>query len=195
MNITIRLEQLEDRKEVEILTRKAFWREERISKIGIGCDEHYLAYTLRESPEFIRELNFVALVDGELAGNVMYSKAYVLLPDGSSHDVINFGPLSVLPKYQKMGVGSRLMEKSIEEAKQLGYGSIIFFGHPTYYPRFGFKEASSFEITTKNGNASPAFMAMELIDNDLDGKAGKFYESELFEVDVKKLLEFDKLFI
>jgi len=194
MDIVVRLEKETEWREVELLTREAFWKTERIKRIGVGCDEHYLAHTLRTAPEFIPELDFVAEVDGRLVGNVMYSMSYVLLPDGTRHDVLNFGPLSVLPEFQKQGVGSALMQHSLKEAAKLGYGSVIFFGHPTYYPRFGFKEAKEFNITTCNGNNFPAFMAMELIPGDLKGITGTYHESPLYDVNPGKAKEYDKFF-
>jgi len=194
LNIKIRIEEEKEWRVVEELTRKAFWKDEYIEKIGTGCDEHYLAHSLRTASEFITELDFVAEVYGKLVGNVMYSQAYVLKPDGTRHEVLNFGPLSVLPEYQKQGVGSALMRHSLKKAKEMGYGSVIFFGHPTYYPRFGFKEAKEFGITTYRGDNYPAFMAMELIEGDLDGVKGKFYECPLYEVDAEKARDFDKLF-
>lgn len=194
MDIILRLEKEDDWREVEVLTREAFWRKERIEKIGIGCDEHYLVHTLRTAPEFVPELDFVAEVNGRLVGNVIYSKAYVLLPDGSRHNVLNFGPLSVLPKFQKQGVGSALMRHSLKVAARLGYGAVIFFGHPSYYPRFGFKEAKEFNITTSNGKNYPAFMAMELIYGDLEGVSGTFHESPLYDVNSHKAKEYDAFF-
>lgn len=193
-NINIRLEEEKDYREVELLIREAFWREERISKIGVGCDEHYLAHTLRKSKEFIQELDFVAEIDGRLVGNVMYSMAHVEQPDGSHHNVLNFGPLSVLPELKKQGIGSSLMRHSLKTAAKLGYGSVIFFGHSSYYPRFGFKEAKEFGITTCWGDNYSSFMAMELIYGDLEGVIGKYYESPLYEVDAIKATKYDKLF-
>jgi len=194
LEIVLRLEKEDEWREVELLTREAFWRTERIAKIGVGCDEHYLANTLRKAPEFIPELDFVAVVDGRLVGNVMYSKAYVLLPDGTHHDVLNFGPLSVLPEFQKQGVGSALMRHSLKVAARLGYGAVIFFGHQSYYPRFGFKEAKEFNITTCNGDNYPSFMAMELIYGDLDGITGTYHESPLYDVNSERAKEYDSLF-
>lgn len=138
-HVTIRLEEEKDYREVELLIREAFWREDRISKIGIGCDEHYLAHTSQASKECIPELDFVAEIDGRLVGNVMCSKAHVKLPDGARHNVLNFGPLSVLPELKRHGIGSVLVRHSLKTAAKVGYGSVIFFEHAAYYPRFGFK--------------------------------------------------------
>lgn len=194
MYILLRLEEERDWREVELLIREAFWKPKDAQEYGIGCDEHYLAHTLRTSPEFIPELDFVAEVNGCVVGSIIYSRAHVRLPDGRRHDVLNFGPLSVLPEFQRQGVGSALMRHSLKKAARMGYGSVIFFGHPTYYPRFGFKEAKEFGITTCNGDNFPAFMAMELIYGDLDGVTGTYHESPLFVVDKDKAREFDTSF-
>lgn len=194
MEITLRLEVEKDWREVEVLTREAFWKAERIDELGIGCDEHYLVHTLRKSSDFIPELDFVAEVDGKIVGNIMYSKAHVCLPNGNHHQVLNFGPISVLPEFKNKGVGSALMRHSLKTAARLGYGAVLFFGHPTYYPRFGFKEAKNFGITTSQGDNYPAFMAMEIIYGDLDGIKGTFHESPLYKVDAKAAREYDLLF-
>lgn len=194
-NILLRLEQERDYLEVEKLTRTAFWKEENCEKLGgIGANEHYLVHILRPAPEFLPELDFVAEYHGNIIGNVMYSKAYVLLPDGRRHTVLTFGPLSVLSEYQKTGVGSALMRHTLKVAAALGYGAVLVFGHPTYYPRFGFQEAKEFHITTAGGENFPAFMAMELNCGNLDGVTGSFHESALFDVDNEKAREYDKLF-
>lgn len=193
--VTIRTENENDHREVEELTRKAFWREERIEKIGIGCNEHYMVHRLRKE-NGIMELNLVAEIDGQIVGHVIYSRAHILKPDGVKFDVINFGPLSVLPEFQKQGVGSALMEYSIKEAKRLGYGGILFFGHPTYYPRFGFVEAKEFDIKSKWGNF-PAFMAMELKEGFFKDVTGTYVESEIYDENATKELaaEYDRKFL
>lgn len=194
MDIRLRLEKEEDHREVELLTRQAFWRPEQIAKIGVGCDEHYLVHTLRTAAEFVPELDYVAEVEGKIVGNVMYSKAHVEKPNGTRHEVLNVGPLSVLPAYQRKGVGSALMRHTLKKAAHLGFGAVIFFGHPTYYPRFGFRQAEDFSICTYRGENFPAFMAMELIYGDLDGVTGKYFESPLYGVDPVKAREYDRIF-
>lgn len=196
-NITIRLEEDKDWKAVEILTRKAFWRQERIEKIGIGATEHYMVHKMRDN-EGIKDLTFVAEMGGQILGHVIGSRgSYILQADGSKIEVLNFGPISVLPKYQKYGVGSALMKSFITRAKELGYGAIVFFGHPTYYPRFGFKEAKNFNITTALGANYPAFMAMELQAGYFENVSGRFIETSIYDESVTKGLakEFDKLFL
>ena len=192
MKITLRLETPKDWSEVENLTRKAFWDDDKFRLTGMGCDEHYLVVGLRKSMEFIPELNYIAEVDGKIVGNIMYTHSYIEKYNGSRHNIITFGPLSVLPEYQKKGVGSALMRHTLKKAAKMGLGSVVFFGHPTYYPRFGFKEAGSFGIKTAAGRIHSALMAMELHYGDLDGVEGRFIESPLFHIDKEKALAFDK---
>lgn len=101
-----------------------------------------MVHKLRDLPVFVPELDFVAEVEGKIAGHIIYSLAKVVTPDNREIKDLNFGPLSVHPDYKGMGVGSALMHRSIAEAARLGYRVIIFYGHPDYYPRFGFRRAS-----------------------------------------------------
>ncbi len=115
-NINLRLEEPKDYKEVENLTREAFWN------VYIpGCDEHYIIHIMRKSDAFIKELDIVAELGDKIVGNIVYSKAKILCDDKTSYnDVICFGPISVLPEFQNRGVGGRLIEHSKEVARKLG---------------------------------------------------------------------------
>ena len=189
MNIHLRLEQPQEYRIVEELIREAFW--------GMNhpdCDEHLLAHKLRSVSAFVPELDYVAVVDGIIVGNVMFSKGRIIDVQGQEYIVLNFGPLSVLPEYKNRGVGKALMTHTISEAKRLGYRAILFFGHPDYYTRFGFKRAKEFNITTSGGNNFDAFMAMPLYDGALDGIAGRYYEDPVFEIGEDEKVEFDKGF-
>jgi putative acetyltransferase len=145
----------------------------------------------------IRELSLVAEADGQLVGHIICSNARIETPDGRSIFVLNFGPISVLPPYQKQGVGKALMHAMIDKAKGLGYGAIIFFGRPEYYPQFGFVEAAEYGVTDPNGKNFPAFMAMELTKRYLaNARGGKYFESDILD-DRKNgaaVKEFDKSF-
>ena len=136
----------------------------------------------------------MAEADNQIVGNVMYSKAKVVDCDGGETEVLTFGPLSVLPMYWHKGVGSALMGHSIKEAKRLGYKAIIFYGHPDYYPRFGFRNAKVYGITTQDGKNFDALMAMPLYDGALDGVSGVFHEDEAFNVNAIAAEKYDKFF-
>jgi predicted N-acetyltransferase YhbS len=191
MNIKIRLEQPGDYRAVEELTREAFWG----SMNYPTCDgEHLLVHKLRSLPSFVPELDFVAEADGKLVGHIIYSMAKVITPDDREVEVLNFGPISVLPEYKRKGVGSALLRHSISEAKKLGYRAIIFYGHPDYYPRLGFNRASAYGITSENGRSFDALMAMPLYDGALDDVTGRYIEDSAYNIDSKEAEEFDKGF-
>ena len=187
--INIRLETPSDYRAVEELTREAFW-----GYTHPTCDEHYLVHLLRKAPVFIPELDFIAEIDGKLVGNVMYSKATVTDDNGIVHEVITFGPLSVLPEYHRTGVGSAMMKHSILKARDMGFCGIIFHGHPDYYPRFGFQNAAVFNITNANSHNYDALMAMELYEGAFDGITGKYSKDSVFEMDEKEAEKYNLLF-
>ena len=74
-----------------------------------GCTEHYLAHKMRTHPDFIKELDIVAQVNGAIVGNIMYAQAWLNNEQGQQLAIISFGPVSVLPAYQRKGVGSALI--------------------------------------------------------------------------------------
>ncbi|WP_363319235.1 GNAT family N-acetyltransferase [Desulfosporosinus sp.] len=64
--------------------------------------------------------------------------------DNNEHGVITFGPISVLPSFQKQGIGSALIAHTKKIAQTMGYKAIIIFGNPAYYHQFGFENAANF---------------------------------------------------
>jgi predicted N-acetyltransferase YhbS len=180
-DITIRLENESDWHNVELVAREAFWREERIEEICIGATEHYMIHNMRGNI-LVKELSFVAELNGHVIGHIVFSSgSHIEQKDGTCVDVLNMGPISVKPEFQKNGIGSMLIKQALIESKRLGYGAIFFYGHADYYPRFGFKDASVFNVTTYGGGNNPSFMGMELKDGYLDGVAGKFIEDKIYD--------------
>jgi predicted N-acetyltransferase YhbS len=194
MNVIIRLENENDYREVENLTREAFW-----DLYHPGCSEHLIAHKIRKSSSFIPGLDFVAVQDdscagAQIVGNIIYSRSKVVDQDSHAHEVITFGPLSVLPALQKQGIGSALITHTKELAQNMGYKAIVIFGNPAYYQRFGFENAGKFRISTSDGLNFEAFMALELYKGSLQGINGRFYADPAFEVNEAELEIFDKQF-
>lgn len=196
MNIFIRLEQEKDYHRVEEITKLAFSYPGRVERGQIGCPfEHWMVHELRKR-DGILSLSLVAEVDSHIVGHIICSEATVKTSD-KTLPVLNFGPISVLPEYQRQGVGSALINAMIDKAKSLRYGAILFFGRPEYYPQFGFEEASAFGITDSEGYNYPAFMGMELIPKYLSAACGgKYYDSDIYDDDLNrdKVKAFDDSF-
>jgi predicted N-acetyltransferase YhbS len=188
MNVLLRLEEEKDYNSVENLTREAFWN---IYKPG--CDEHLLVHNIRKKKEFIKDLDYVAIFNDEIIGNIVYAKAKII-DISKEYNVLTFGPVSVLPMYQKNGVGKKLIEHTITKSKEMGFNAIIIYGNPKYYERFGFKNSKEYKITDMEGNYNNALMALELYPKSLENINGKFFEGEAYKIDKKELEIFEKNF-
>ena len=106
-HLTIRPETEKDYRAVEALTREAFW-----NQYVPGCDEHYLVHRMRTHEDFLPELAFVLELDGELIGNIMYTKTKLVDERGNEKPILTFGPIGILPQYQRQGYGMALIEDS-----------------------------------------------------------------------------------
>jgi predicted N-acetyltransferase YhbS len=188
-NIIVRSEIPKDYREVEFMTREAFW-----DLYKPGCDEHLILHKLRKVSVFVKELDFVACDGDKIIGNIVYSKAEVINQQNQKFTVLCMGPFAVSPSYQRKGIGSLLMKKSIDKARLLGYKAIVIFGDPEYYHRFGFKNAKEYGIQTSEGENLDAFMVLEIYANSLKGIKGKFYYDSVFQTKSNELELFEKEF-
>lgn len=187
--IIIRNETPSDYRAVEELTREAFWNHH-----VPGCEEHYLLHRIRSVDAWIPELDFVAELDEKIVGHIVYTKAKVVTDAGISHDVISFGPISVLPEFQGRGIGGMLIEHTKVIAEKLGYTAILIYGDPGYYSRFGFVAAETYQIGTADNLYAVALQALELVPGALSGMSGRFFEDAVYEVDERAANVFDSEF-
>lgn len=185
----IRLETKKDYRGVEEVTREAFW-----NFYVPGCNEHLILHNMRKSKDFIPELDFVAVKDERIVGNIVYTHSKVVKEDGGEQAVVTFGPLSVLPEFQNQGVGGALIKHSSAKAKKIGFKAILIYGYPDYYKRFGFLGGKKFGISRSDGVFPKALQVLELSEGALRGIQGKFIESAVFETNSDELDEFDKSF-
>jgi Predicted acetyltransferase len=184
--IKIRNEEKADYSKVEELTRKAFYN------IYVpGCAEHYLVHVMRGHEDFIQELAFVLEVDGNIIGNIMYTKAKLTDKEGNEKEIITFGPLCILPEYQRMGYGKMLMKHSFEKAKELGYDTIVIFGSPANYVSSGFKSCKKYNVCIEEGKYPAAMMVKELVPDVLSGKEWVYEDSPVMQIDETEAEAFD----
>jgi len=189
MEIALRPEEENDLAIVEDLTREAFWNVH-----CPGADEHLLVHNLRKTDVFIKELDFVAINDNKIVGNIMYAESAVKNND-LEYTVLTFGPVSVLPEYQNKGIGGKLINHTVKLSKEMGYKAVIIYGDPEYYKRFGFKESKEYKITNKEKKFPAALLVLELYSDALNGIEGIFDEGKAYEIDKNEAEEFDKKFI
>ena len=186
MKITIRNEEEKDFKIVEEITRKTFY-----NMYIPGCTEHYLVHTMRNHEDFIGELDFVIELDGNIIGNIMYTKAILRDELGIEKTILSFGPLCILPEYQRKGYGKMLLEHSFEKASQMGYDVVVVIGSPSNYVSRGFKSCKRYNICMENGTFLAPMMVRELKIGALDGRKWVYHESPAMDFDQQDALEFD----
>lgn len=188
-NLIIRNETEKDFRRVEKMTREAFW-----NVYSPGCDEHYLAHILRGHKDFISELDLVAELNGQVVGNIMYTKSRLVDQSKNEKQILTFGPICVLPEFQRRGIGKALMNASFEKAIKLGYDVIVISGNPANYVSCGFKSCKKYNVAGEDGVFPVAMLVKELKEGALDGRIWYFYDSPAFEFDAKDAEEFDKGF-
>ena len=96
---------------------------------------------LRESWAWDDGLSFVAVRDGELVGHVLYTHAILDAPD-RLQGVLVLSPIGVRPDLQRQGVGSDLITSTLPLLGRRSEPLVFLEGHPTYYPRFGFRRGA-----------------------------------------------------
>lgn len=106
-------------------------------------------------------LSLVAVVDGEVVGHLLCSPVSINR-DSTSTEAVGLGPMAVAAKFQRMGIGSRLVDECLRRLRQAGHSAVVLVGHPAFYPRFGFVPASRFGLHCEFECPDEAFMALEL---------------------------------
>ncbi len=184
--ITIRNEKEADFKKVEEITRQSFY-----NLYVPGCAEHYLVHIMRQHEDFVQELDFVIELDGNIIGNMMYTKAKLIDETGVKKNILTFGPVCILPEYQRKGYGKKLMEHSFEKAIALGYDVIVIFGNPGNYVARGFKSCKKYNVCVEGGKYPSAMLVKELKPNVLDGRKWFYQDSPVMHLDEKEAECFD----
>lgn len=185
--VVIRKETQSDYQLVEEITRKAFW-----NLYVPGCNEHYLAHVIRKHEDFIPELDLVIEISGKVIGNIMYTKAKLVDENGYGKEILTFGPVSILPEYQRQGYGKQLMEYSFQQASMLGYDVIVIFGNPGNYVARGFQSCKKYNICLESGIFPTAMMVKELRTGVLDGRKWTYRQSPALEIEEQDACRFDE---
>ncbi|MCI2046850.1 MAG: N-acetyltransferase [Faecalibacterium sp.] len=185
----IRNETKEDYRAVEELTRKAFWN------VHVpGCEEHFLVHQMRNHPDFVPELDFVLEEEHQIVANILYTKAKLIDEDKNEKSILTFGPLSVLPEYQRRGYGKRLLEYSFQKARELGFDCIVIFGNPENYAARGFQSCKKYQVSLGEGIFPTALLVKELKAGTLAGQNWTYCESPAYEIDPSGFEAYDKTF-
>lgn len=116
---------------------------EQISQVTIAAfktlqisnhTEHFIIHSLRAADALT--ISLVAEIDGRVVGHAAFSP--ISISDGTTN-WYGLGPISVLPEYQKQGIGGSLLENGLSMLKEMGGQGCALVGDPNYYSRFGFR--------------------------------------------------------
>ncbi len=168
----IRLERKEEYRAVENLVRESFWNVYRP-----GCSEHYVIHVLRDDPAFVKELDLVMELDGDLIGQNMFMKTIIEADDGRTVPVLTMGPIGITPELKRKGYGKALLDYSLEKAAGMGFGAVLFEGNIGFYGKSGFDYAGKFGIRYHDlpeDADSSFFLCKELSPGYLDGITGVY---------------------
>lgn len=191
-DFVIRLEKTEDHRETEALVRDAFWNVYRP-----GCLEHYVLHRLRRDPAFVPELDFVMESGGRIIGQNIFVRAAISTDDGRQVPIMAMGPICISPELQRLGLGKKLLDFSLEQAYLAGCGALCFEGNIEFYGKSGFTFASLFGIRyhgLPEGADSSFFLCKELIPGYLDGVSGEYSPPSGYFASQEEADEFDKSF-
>ncbi|MDE6780898.1 MAG: N-acetyltransferase [Ruminococcus sp.] len=187
----IRLETPADYRTVENINREVFWN------LSVpGCNEHYFAHIMRDHADFVPKLDFVIEVNGKVIASIMYTKTRLIDESGTEKIILSFGPVCVLPEYQRMGYGKILIEHSFAKAVELGYDTVVIFGNPDNYVSRGFRSCKKYNVCLESDVFPAALLVKELLDGALDGRKWYYHESSVGELlnDEEKFKFFDEKF-
>lgn len=168
----IRQEQPQDYNEIYDVVQKAFASAEHSDG-----NEQDLVTALRKSNAYIPELSLVAVIDNKIIGHIMFTKVKI-----QDRTELALAPLSVLPEYQKKGVGKSLINHAHKIASSLGYNYSVVLGSEIYYPKSGYVKAENYNIKAPFEVPSENFMVCVLKDNPVTISGTVEYAKEFFEL-------------
>jgi predicted N-acetyltransferase YhbS len=160
-DISIRQETNSDQTVITQIHNGAFCRKE----------EGMLVNLLRINYAFESQLSLVADSGSDIIGHILLFPIFIQTKLGR-FPILSLGPIAVLPDFQELGIGGKLITQAHTIGKRLGYGASVVIGHPLYYPRFGYKIASLWGLSNPWKIHNEAFMAIEFTEGYLNDKAG-----------------------
>lgn len=112
---------------------------ETLLDLAFGADRHgRTAYAVRQGTEAIRDLSFVAMHEGKLAGSLQSWPVALTAYGVDALPLVMVGPVAVHPDHQNQGIGkhmTRAVAQRLDDAQQ----SAMMIGDPEYYGAFGFQ--------------------------------------------------------
>jgi predicted N-acetyltransferase YhbS len=141
---------------------------ERLHERTFGPGRFVLsAYRIREHVDHVLELSFTARIGTLLVGSVRQLPILI-----GETPALLLGPLTVEPPFRKHGIGRRLLERALADAKAQGHALVLLIGDEAYYSRVGFKPVPKGRATMPGPVDYERLLVFELVDGAFAGVSG-----------------------
>ncbi|APC91140.1 MULTISPECIES: GNAT family N-acetyltransferase [Francisella] len=149
MHVKIRYEKLKDQELIYKLISEAFETSDEEKLVRLLHTDHQSLISLVAETD-----------DNSIIGQAIISKMTAEKDDKLK--ISGLAPMCVAPRYQHQGIGTKLIEAIIKEARKNNIDAIFVLGHPSYYPQFGFKPAVEYQIKCEYDVPADVFMVLDL---------------------------------
>lgn len=126
------------------------------------------AYRIREGRSHSLSLSFTARIGTLLVGSIWLSPIRI----GEAKALL-LGPLTVEPPFRDRGIGQRLMERAMAEAKAQGHKFVLLVGDEPYYARAGFKRVPKGRVKMPGPVDPNRLLVAELTEGAFEGVSGQ----------------------
>jgi predicted N-acetyltransferase YhbS len=125
------------------------------------------AYRLRERVPHLLALSFTARIGTLLVGSVRLSPIRV-----GDTPALLLGPLTIDPPFRKRGIGAKMIERALSEARAAGHRLVVLVGDEPYYSRAGFKRIPRRRVTMPGPIDPERLLVAELAAGAFEGVSG-----------------------
>ena len=157
LSLTISAETVDDAVAIERLHERTFGPG-RVAKT---------AYRIREGLPHRLDLSFTARIGTLLVGSVRLTPVRI----GEARGLL-LGPLTVEPPFRERGIGQRLIDRALAEARTEGHRLVILVGDEPYYAKCGFKRIPKGRAIMPGPVDPSRLLVCELADGAFEGVSG-----------------------
>jgi predicted N-acetyltransferase YhbS len=141
---------------------------ERLHERTFGPGRFVLsAYRLREHVDHLLDLSFTARIGTLLVGSVR--QLPICIGDTKA---LMLGPLTVEPPFRSHGVGRKLLERALNDARSGKHRLVVLVGDEAYYSRVGFKKVPKGRATMPGPVDHDRILVAELVADAFEGVSG-----------------------
>jgi predicted N-acetyltransferase YhbS len=109
--------------------------------------------------------------ENAIIGHIMFTRINIAHPN-MDREALLLSPVCIAPDFHSRGLGTLLINEGLSRCANSGFKAVLVVGNPGYYGRFGFKAASTFNITNVGDFPQQYVQALELSPGYLGTKGG-----------------------